>query len=160
MTEEYNRYRREQARAWLEHCRGLMRREKAVADLAARELAAADNLKAMDYSRGNVKASLKVDAVERAAVRHMDFAERLEIAAQESAAERADALERISKLPNPTEQAVLIEFYLTSEAPRSEDVARRMNYSERNVRYIRDAALVHVYEHMPHVWRDAVPTAV
>lgn len=160
MNEEYERYKRKQAQCWLEHCRGLVAEVRAAEQVAANELAVADGLKAVDYSKAVVKSSPIVDAAERAILNHMEVADALKATAEECAMERADALARISRIGNTTERAFLTAYYLDASLPSCKDVAEAMNYSYDGIMKVRRRALSSAYEVMPHRWRDALPTAM
>lgn len=160
MTEEYNRYKRSQARAWLDHCRKLIRAEQAAADLAAQALASAEGINAVDYSRTQVKTTPKHDAAQEAAARHMEAVERLSASAAECTAALSDAYTRIAALESPMEKIVLVSYYLSTDLPTVQDVARSTGYSVSRLYDIKDDALTHAYDVMPHRWRDAMPSAV
>ena len=158
MDEELQRYRIEQAEAWLSKVRKLVAYEKSMRRAAETQFELADGLKGVDYSHEQVSSSPTADAIPNAVIAHEEAAASLvEIA--ESAKERiAQAAEAIDRMDDPTEAAALTLYYIA--CMKWEAVCVEMNYTWDGMMTLRRRALSHVYDVMPHSERDAVPPAI
>lgn len=155
--DELERYRHDQARAWLEHVRALrvaVSRSQAMVEVMER---IADAVGGVDYSRERVDGGAGARPIEEAIMRLED--QRAQWAANRAAygAEAVDASNRIAALADPNEVLALTLHYLDGET--WEQVAYRMGYSEQRIYQIRESGVVHCWEVMPLEWRDRVPRA-
>ena len=159
MDEELQRYRTDQAEAWLMKVRKAVGYAKALEESAAYHFAAADNLKSMDYSAIRVTTSPTPDQIPNAVIAHIEAGKALgEVAA--SASERiAQAARALSQMDDATE-AMCLQLYYVDALETWEHVCVRMHYTYDGMMKLRRRALLHAYDVMPHVERDAIPTAL
>ena len=158
MSEEYDRYRIAQAKAWLARVRKLASYERALRDIADQQLEMADGLKGIDYAADRVAASSDGDAIPRAVEAHMEAVASLLAIADEAARMIGEAAEAIARLDDPTEASALARYYLKGD--RWEQVCVDMCYSWQGIMAIQRRALLHVYEFMPACERDPMERAI
>ena len=156
--DEWERYRYEQARAWLEHVAGLRHAMDAAGSVREVFESLLDSVKGIDYSRERVSGGQYENRIAEA-IAKLDEA-RLQWGASVSAYadEASDAAARIGGLEDAQEGRALLLHYVdgkTWELVRSE-----MGYSWRGMMDLRKRAVLHAYDHMPASWRDPVHRAV
>ena len=157
MDEELQRYRIEQADAWLTKVRRLVAYEKALVEAARTQFEMADGLRGLDYSRIQVTTSPTPDAIPDAVIAHDEAGDSLASIA-ESAGERIrQAAEALAKMDDPTEAAALTLYYVACR--KWEQVCVEMDYSWDGMMKLRRRALNSAYDVMPHYEKDAIPTA-
>lgn len=147
---EWARTKREYARAYFVHIRGLKLRSRSLADQVDELRDSADGLGAMDYSRVRVSASASPDAVPNAVAAIQaavaDYASTLAEWAAECG-RAADVLDGI----DPAQAHAITRHYLQGWS--REETAAEMCYSDRNVGYILEAGLEAAYDRLPAEWR-------
>ena len=157
MTEEYDRYRYEKAREWLEHVRDLGVEANRIQGLVESERAMLDGVRGIDYTVEHVSGTRDVpdlaDLVDRL------FAHIREYTASLSAYtdERMKAARALDGLDNAKERQVLTMYYLLGRTWG--EAADEMDYSVQRVMQIRKDAVLHAFDIMPHAWRDPVHPA-
>lgn len=155
---EWDRYRHDQARAWLEHVRGLKvacDRSLAMVEVMER---IADAVGGIDYSRERVGGSPSQRPIEEAVMRLDEQRAQWEANRAAYGAEAVDASNRIARLEDKSEVLALTLHYCDGMEWR--DVAARMGYSEQRIYQIRESGVTHCYDVMPHGWRDPAHPAV
>lgn len=159
MNEELQRYRTEQAEAWLSKVRRAVGYAKALEESAAAQFAAADNLKAMDYSAVRVTTTPTPDQIPNAVIAHIEAGKALgEVAA--SASERVAQAARALAQMDDSIEAMCLQLYYVDAMDTWEHVCVKMHYSYDGMMKLRRRALLHAYDVMPHVERDSIPTAM
>lgn len=159
MSDEWSRYRREQAERWLGHVAARVRRVDALRAEVDAKRTELDGLHAIDYSRPAVSVGMAtgddamVDALYGLNRAISGYCREL----ADLTAEQADAHARLASLADATGAAALSMHYLAGL--EWTEVADRLGYSKRHVFRIRDAALVEAYGVMPPEWRDPLPPA-
>lgn len=152
MTEEYEQYKYEQARKWLEYVRQL----GVSCDTALRavefERGQLENLKGVDYSLEHVSGSRTppdmaglVDSI-RDNIRHYCAN------AVAWTEQRRDAYDRLNGLESRTEAKALQMRYCMNNSWAF--VCGAMNYTEGGMMKLRKQAIIHAYEVMPLEKRD------
>ena len=159
MNDELERYRIEQAEAWLEGVRKAVGYAARLEESAAAQYALADGLRGIDYSRDMVSASPTPDAIPDAVARHMELGDGFAEIADSAKRRALDAAERIARLPDATEAACLHLYYVDA-LDTWEHVCVRMFYSYDGMMKLRRRAVLHAYDVMPHTERDPRPPAV
>lgn len=157
MTEEIERYRIEQARAWLERVRALSGYERTLRAQVDEQLG---TIKAVRYDRDSVQTSPTDDAVMLAAAKHIETAELLAQIADEAAAVRDEAVRCIAQLSDPRCSQALQLYYIGADRPTWEQVCVEMSYSYAQVMRFADSGLSEIYGLMPARERDSVPRAL
>ena len=158
MDEELQRYRIEQADAWLSKVRKLVAYEKAMREASEVQYEMADGLRGIDYSRDHVATSPTPDAIPNAVIAHDEAGDSLASIA-ESARERiAQAARAIDSMEDPTEAAALTLYYIACR--KWEAVCVKMDYTWDGMMKLRRRALNSAYDVMPHSERDPMQPAV
>lgn len=158
MDEEFEKYRIEQANAWLSKVRKLVQYERAMRQAADVQYEMADGLRGIDYSRDQVATSATPDAIPNAVIAHEEAGDSLrEIA--DSAKERiAKAARALDSMDDPTEAAALTLYFLACRT--WEQVCVSMRYTWDGMMKLRRRALLHAYDAMPHSERDPMEPAI
>lgn len=158
MDEEYERYRIDQAEAWLLKVRRLVGYERAMRDAAESQFALADGLKGIDYASIRVSTSADGDAIPRAVEAHIVAAEDLEAIAEDAAGRVRSAAAALDSMDDPTEAAALASYYIACKT--WEQVCVDMAYTWQGMMTLRRRALLHAYDVMPHTERDPFVSAL
>ena len=159
MDEELQRYRIEQAEAWLSKVRKTVGYARRITADAEAIMARADNLRGMDYSAVNVQTSPSADAIPDAIILADEMGEAME-AISESARERVTGAARaLAEMEDPTEATCLTLYYVEAY-DTWERVCVAMHYSYDGMMKLRRRALVSAYSVMPHSERDPMPPAI
>lgn len=155
--DEWDKYRHDQARAWLEHVAKLKHAVDAASDMADMFRGLAEGARAIDYTRERVRGGEYRDRMAEA-IASLDEAE-AQWAANLVAFtdESRDAADRIARLPDATESQALLLHYV--DGVTWERVCVRMNYSWDGMMALRRRAVTAMYDHMPTEWRDPMPSA-
>lgn len=159
MNDELERYRIEQAEAWLEGVRKAVGYAARLEESAAAQYELADGLRGIDYSRDMVSASSTPDAIPNAVANHVDMGDKFKQISDDSKRRVIDAAERIARLPDATE-ATCLHLYYVDALDTWEHVCVRMFYSYDGMMKLRRRAMLHAYDVMPHTERDPRPPAV
>lgn len=158
MTEEYDSYCIAQAKAWLAKVRRLAAYERAMRDIAERQLEMADGLRGIDYSADRVSTASDGNAIPRAVEAHLEAMADLAAIADDAARRIAEAAAVVDAMDDPTEAAALARYYLGGDS--WEQVCVDMGYTWQGMMAIQRRALLHVYPLMPARERDPLPPAV
>ena len=158
MDDELQRYRIDQAHAYLERirkmgedCAGL---QEQVDDAYSR----ASGVKGIDYSAIRVQTSVTDDAMVNAVASIKDRIRDYAIALSEYEDMRHDAFKAIQKMDDFTDAKALRYRYLCGW--KWEKICTVMNYSWDGMMKIRRRALCSFYDFMPLSERDAIPSAM
>lgn len=158
MDEELERYRAEQAHAYLEQIRRMGRTCAALQDLVDDARARAEGVTGIDYAAVRVTKSLDPD-------RMADLVEQIRegisdyiAALAEYEGERMRANAAIMSMPDYTSARILRLRYLCGW--QWEKICVDMAYSYDWMMKLRRRALAEFYEYMPHDRRDALVPAV
>lgn len=155
--DEWDKYRHDQARAWLEHVAKLKHAVDAASDMADMFRGLAEGARAIDYTRERVRGGEYRDRMAEA-IASLDEAEAQWAANLVAFAEESrDAADRIARLPDAVEAQALLLHYVDGIA--WERVCVRMNYSWDGMMSLRRRAVLHMYDLMPTEWRDPMPSA-
>lgn len=156
-VDEFEKYRYEQARAWLDHVKGLQRACEHSGDLIRVFERIADAVKGIDYTSEHVSGTPTARGIEDALARLDDLRTQYEADRTEYGAEAADAASRLSGLVDKDECRALIKHYCDGQ--EWADVARDMHFSEARIYEIRRSGVLAAYGVMPPEWRDRIPRA-
>lgn len=157
MNDEYERYRREQASAYLKRVRGAKRHIAALNAEVDELRAMAGGLRGIDYSRDQVSAPPSADGVPDAVVRILDVVEE-RVALVRDYASMLDECGRALAEMNGTYADVLRYRYLCDW--RWEQIAPRLGYSEQWLYELHNQALTAFYDHMPAHEREPMHPAI
>ena len=158
MDEELQRYRIEQADAWLSKVRKLVAYERAMREAAETQYEMADGLRGLDYSRDQVSTSPTPDAIPNAVIAHDEAGDSLASIADSARERIAQAARALDSMEDPTEAAALTYYYIA--CVKWEEVCVRMSYSWDGMMTLRRRALTHAYDVMPHSERDPMEPAI
>lgn len=158
-TSEWQRYRISQASSWLERVRKLVGYRDSLEASAAAQLEAADNLRGMDYSAVHVQTSPTADAIPNAIIRHEEAADAFRAIADDAAARMVQAARALAQMTDPNEARALHLYYVDA-LDGWERVCVEMGYSYDGMMKLRRRALLHAFDVMPHIERDALPPAL
>lgn len=153
---EIKAYKAEVASLWLDDVRRLKREADLAYDMMLDERTMLDGLRGIDYSReptGSGGGDPMLDAIGRLQSSIGRYSEIM----SEYLDERAVAAEIIEKVSMPG-RAVLAYYYLAGK-PYSW-IEARMAYSHGGIMKIRRAALVEIFDLMPHDRRPTIPRAI
>lgn len=158
MDEEYERYRMEQAHAYLERirkmgedCAGL----RAQIDDAYYR---AEGVRGIDYSKDMVSSSIYVDVIPDAVARLQEQIRDYVVALAAYEDERHEASGSLMRMGDQTEARVLRYRYLLGREWK--DIWSEMGYSKQGMMKLRARALSDYWEVMPRVERDTIPRAI
>ena len=157
ITEEWDEYKYEQARAWLEYVRGLGERAKVAQALVESERELLDGLRGIDYSSDGPTSpndDALVDAISRLQDHIKQYIENL----VEYVDVRADAVKRINGLKYAHEIECLYYRYMRNKS--WEEICVDMAYTHDGMMKLRRRAIVSAYEVMPNDWRDPLHPAI
>lgn len=156
--EEFERYRAEQAEAWLRHVLRLGNRCRALrAEIEAqRELAG--GLRGLDYSSPAVSASPTQDSIPNAVSRLLDGIQEYCTELAGYVSEQEAAHKALQRLEDAREAECLTLYYICGK--KWSEVAKAMSYSLDTVMSIRRSALLHAYDVMPLDRRDPMHPAL
>lgn len=158
MTEEWERYRREQAAKWLEHVRKLGERAETLRMEIDAERDAASGLQAVRYDgmphAKGVASDAVPDAVSRIQERVADYV--AELSRYES--ERFEAHAALAEMSDEAGHRALTMHYLLGRS--WEQCCVEMGYTYDGMMSVRKRALCEAYGLMPCRWRDPMERAV
>lgn len=158
MNEELQRYRIEQADAWLSKARKLVGYERAMRKAADAQYELADGLRGIDYARDHVSTSPISDAIPNAVAVHVDVGGSLDAIADNAKERIEEAARALDSMDDPTEAAALTLYYIACH--KWEEVCVELSYSWDGMMTMRRRALLHAYDVMPHSERDPMPSAI
>lgn len=159
MDEELQRYRIEQADAWLSKVRKTVAYSKKLEESVAIIKQRADNLRGMDYSRDSVKASPTPDAIPDAIILADEMRDTMQDIS-ENARERVNQAARaLASMDDPTEATCLMLYYVNA-CDTWERVCVDMHYTYDGMMKLRRRALNSAYDVMPHSERDPMQPAI
>jgi len=158
MDEELQRYRIEQAEAWLSRVRKLVGYERAMREAADTQYEMADGLRGMDYSRVQVSVSATPDAIPNAVIAHDEAGDSLASIADSARERITQAAMALNEMQDPTEAAALTLYYIACR--KWEEVCVELSYSWDGMMTMRRRALLHAYDVMPHSERDPMEPAI
>ena len=158
MTEEWERYRRTQAEAWLRDVAKLEPRVKALANEIAAQRMLAEGVRAIQYD-GMPKAKGSTgDALENAVVRIAELVEELEAEMAEYKERYREAYDAVLRLDSGAKIDAV--YCRCLRRMTWSETAREMGYSETQAREICSRALVVLYDHVPARYRDPIQPAL
>ena len=152
MTPEGEQRRVDIARAWLEKCRKAVGYERTLRESAQAHY---DLVRGIDYSAVNVQSSPSADAVLNAVIAHEGIAAKLDAIADDAARRICDAAEALASMDDPTEAQCLHLYYIDA-LDTWERVCEAMGYTRDGMATLRNRALLHAYDVMPHIERDPI----
>ena len=153
---EWEKFKAEQAAAWLEHVRELALDVAKTQDRVdvLRSMALPSGI---DYTAPVVSTSPTADAIPNAVAKLVDamgeYLDQLEAYVEES----MDAGRRIAEIEDGRYRAVLVAYYMNGRT--WEQVGYALNYDPNYCRELRNDALPLVYDVMPREWRTPIPRA-
>ena len=145
----------QQARAWLEHVRGLKVAEERAARLMELMEGIAEGAKGIDYTREKVSGSQAKGMLEESIARIEEQRASFEASSVAYRAEANAAMDRLSSLDDPDEYEALAHHYCGGL--EWSEVASLMHFSEARIYEIRRAGVLHAYDVMPDEWREQAP---
>lgn len=151
LTDEFDRYRYDQARAWLEHVRGLGRKADALRAAADEQRELLSGVRGVDYGRGGGGAPSPdavpnaVAAIERAVSAYCS-------ALAEFLDEQRDARLALSRLEKPEHFEVLARRYC--DGWEWERICAAMGYTYDGAMALHRRAVAAAYDVMPPGSRD------
>lgn len=152
MTEEYDSYRRAQARAWLEHVRRLGAEAERLQGLVESERAMLDGVRGIDYTVEHVSGTRgapdTADLMDALSDRIRDYT--AAIAAYTDERQRAARI--LEGVVDAASRRILTEHYLLGKT--WSEVAELTDYSESGLMKLRRRALLQAFEVVPMEWRD------
>lgn len=158
MTEEFDKYKRRQAAAWLEsvaklreHCAAL---QTEIDDVRQ----SASGLSGMDYSAPAVSKSPSADSIPNAVVRIQSLISDYCTELASSLEERKKAHDALARMEDKAHASALRRHYLAGQP--WELVCVEMGYSWDGMMKLRRRALVEAYDVMPVDRRDPMHPAV
>lgn len=157
MAEEYERYKYDQARAYLEHVRALSCRTQALRAEVEAQRELADGVRAMRYGEGGgggVEADRMAETVAR--LQELVRGYCAELAAYVS--EQREAHERVRLMDRPEHAQAITGYYLLGRT--WERVCVDMGYTWDGMMSLRRRAVTAFYDVMPAEWRDPRHPAV
>lgn len=157
MTEEYDAYRRRQARAWLSQVRGLSRRAAALQAVADAQRQALEGVRGIDYAADG-GGGCSPDAIPNAVARMEAAQAECAAAMAELADAQRRALRSLARLADPAHFELLALRYVA--ALGWAEVCERMGYTRDGAMSLHRSALVAAYEVMPPERRDPRHPAV
>lgn len=158
MDDELERYRSEQAHAYLERIRRMGDDCAGLQALIDDAYYRAEGVRGIDYSMVHVSTSTSTDAVPDAVAQLQEWIRDYvtDLAAYED--ERHAAHKSLMLMPDQTEARALRFRYLMGW--KWERICNEMDYSWQGMMTLRSRALVHYWEVMPRSERDAIPPAI
>ena len=159
LTEEGERRRVDEARAWLSRVRSLVGYQATLERTARDRLERADGLRAIDYSKPNVSSSPYADAIPDAIAANEAIGELLSSLSDAARDDIAKAAAAVASLGDPLEARCLHLYYIDA-VKTWEAVCVEMDYSYDGMMKLSRRALLHIYEVMPHVERTRMPPAL
>ena len=159
IDEELQRYRIEQAEAWLVRVRKTAGYAKRVSESAEAVMARADNLRGIDYSAVSVSTSPTADAIPDAVILAEELGETMQVISATARDRVTAAAEALSRMEDPTE-ATCLQLYYVDAYDTWERVCVDMHYSYDGMMKLRRRALLSAYDVMPHSERDPRQPAV
>ena len=156
LTPEGVRRRHDQSERWLRSIRSTVGYERLLREQARAHIEEADGVKGIDYSKANVQASASADALQFAAIAHMETAEKLEAVADSAARRIRKAYDAVGMLEDAREAQALALYYLDVRSLSWDKVAEAMGYSLSRVYDFHYSGLINVWEHLPPEARDPV----
>lgn len=157
LTEEFDAYRRRQARAWLSRVRGLRRRADALQAVAAAQREALEGVRGIDYAADGGGAC-SPDAIPSAVARMEAAQAECSAAMAELADEQRRALRALAQLGDPAHFELLALRYVA--CLEWAEVCARMGYAKSWAMDLHRAALLAAYDVMPPEFRDPRHPAV
>lgn len=161
MTEEYEQYRYEQARSYLENLRNTWFKCEALRMQMDELRDRMTSIGAMDYSRDNVSGghhdpdAKLAEFVDRMDELRAAWGARMDDWTGELAAASAAA----HRLDSAIECSALIDYYIQPIGDWY-DVSRRYHYEYDSMMDVRRRAVLHYYDVMPHGGRDPIHGAI
>jgi len=159
LTSDGESRRADAARAWLDRVRRSVAYERTLRRSAEARFEAADGLRAIDYSRDAVSGVATGDAIPNAVIAHESAGEAIAAIADEAASRIAEAARAIATLDDPYESRCLHLYYIDA-LDTWDDVCSTIGYTYDGVMKLHRRALVHVYDHMPHIEREPFHQAI
>lgn len=158
MTEEIEKYRYAQARAWLEHIRDFGDEVARLQVLIESERARLDGVKGIDYTVERVGGTRDLpdtaDLVDKLFEHIREYAASLATYTDE----RAKAARALEGLADPRQRRALTLHYLQGRT--WVQVCDAMGYSKQRMMQIRQSGVLAAYDVMPHSWRDPRHSAI
>lgn len=151
MSGEFEKYRRGQARAWLEHVRGLRRKAEALRDAAEEQRAALAGLRGIDYS-SPARREPSPDGIPNAVAAVEKSVDAYLAALAEFTDEQREARMALSRLPRAEHFELLSLRYC--DGLEWEGVCERMGYTYDGLMKMHRSALCAAYGVMPARCRD------
>lgn len=149
-------WKADEARRWLRHVRRLWL-DLARLDASIEALEYLAQPRGIDYSKPRVRSSVYADKVADAVAEIVEEAGALRAERDDVAREQAGAVERLNRLEDANQSAVLVLHYVGRKTYRK--VAAELHYSESYCRQTAYAAMPFVYDVMPKEWRTPIPSA-
>lgn len=157
MSSEFEKYRRGQARAWLEHVRGLRRKAESLRGAVEEQRRALAGLRAIDYSLPGGRAP-SPDGIPNAVAAVEESVDAYLAALAEFTDEQREARMALSRLPRAEHFELLSLRYC--DGLEWEGVCERMGYTRSGAMDLHRSALCAAYGVMPARWRDPMHPAL
>ena len=152
MTEEYDRYRYEQARAWLEHVRRLGIEADRIQGLVEAERASLDGVRGIDYTRERVSGTPMPPDIADLVDSLFEHIREYTASLSAYTDERMKAARALDGLEDARERQVLTGYYLMGRT--WDEVRANLGYSWQGIMTLRRRAIVSAYSVVPVEWRD------
>lgn len=155
---EFDEWKAEQARAYLQRIRRAGIECERLQAKIADEYAKAEGISGIDYSSDRIAKSANPDAIPNAVARIADLIREYtaDLAGYED--ERHQAYETLMSMPKRNEGAALTFHYVLGyDWPT---VCEKMEYTKDGMDSLAKRALAHYWDYMPRIERDTLPPAV
>ncbi|MBQ9021043.1 MAG: hypothetical protein IJ113_03365 [Eggerthellaceae bacterium] len=156
--DEWEQYRYNQARAWLEHVRGLADAVDSAERAVEYERAQMEQLSSIDYARVRVSGTPTSPDIADILDRLNDNIRQYCANASAYTDERRDCYDRLSRLESKTEAKALQLRYCMNHS--WEYIEGAMGYTEGGIMKLRRTAIIHAYDVMPIEQRDPMHQAL
>lgn len=157
MAEEYERYKYDQARAYLEHVRALSCRTQALRAEVEAQRELADGVRAMRYGEGG-GGGAETDRMAETVARLQDLVRGYCAELSAYVSEQQAAHERVGLMDRPEHAQAITGYYLLGRT--WERVCVDMGYTWDGMMKLRRRAVAEFYDVMPPEWRDPRHPAV
>lgn len=158
MSEEYDKYRYEKAKAWLEHVRELGIEVQRINGMVESERALLDGVRGIDYTREYVGGSRDLPDVANIVDRLFDHIREYTASLAAYIDERTRAAQALEGLEDPIERRAITEHYLMGRT--WEQVRTGLGFSWQGMMTLRRRAILSAYDVTPAGWRDPIPPAL
>ena len=158
MSDEYGRYRAQQAARYMEHIRSLGSRIRMLQSEVDAQRELMESVRGIDYAGMGGSGSPTADAIPDAVIRLQGLVSDYCTELAGYMGERKAAHEALCRLARPEQAEALAAHYLRGES--WEEVCVSMHYTWQGMMSLRGRALAALWDEMPHEWRDPRHLAV